>query len=77
MRVQEEGEDGEGEGEEEVGEGEKLERKGRREKEGRTETRGWEGVEAFPLSFPSRMMKCVPCVCLFMRMLTLYNVVKF
>ena len=35
-----------------------------------------EGVEAYPLSTPSCMLKCVPFVCLFMRMLTLFNVVK-
>ena len=79
MRVREEGEEG---GEEEVGEGGNLERKGRREKEEilrvlRGEDRGkgvgvGEGVEAYPLSTPSCMLKCVPFVCLFMSMLTLY-----
>ena len=84
MRVREEGK--EGEGEEEVGEVEKFERKGRRGKEeilrvqtGEDGDKGvevGEVIEAYPLCIPSCMLKCVPCVCIFMRMLMLFNVVK-
>ena len=74
-----------GEGEEDVGEGENLERKGRREKEeilrvlrGEDGNKGvgGRGVDAYPMSTLSCMLKCVPCACLFMRMLTLFKVVK-
>ena len=49
-----------------------------RDLRGEDRDKGWEwgGVEAYPLSTPSCMLKCVPCVCLFIRMLTLFNVVQ-
>ena len=71
--------------EEEVGEGEKLERKGLREKEeiilrvlrGEDGDKGLGGGRSFPLVHPL-MNDEVSSVCMFfMRMLTLYNVVKF
>ena len=81
MRVREEGEEVEGrekrkcEREREFGEKGKKGKRGnfaRSKRGGRRQGSGrGGGVEAYPQSTPSCMLKCVPCVCLFMRMLTL------
>ena len=77
---------GGGEGEEEVGEGIKIGEKGKegkeeilrviREEDGDKGVGVREGGRSILPVHPSCMLKCVSCVCLFMRMPTLLIVVK-